>query len=71
MLNKKILIITTIILVAVYQLFNCQNINAYPNGQCRYVVKTRDISYCEFDNGDVCYITGESHGGISCNFKNK
>lgn len=67
----KISITTTIILVAVYQLFNYQNSNAYPNGRCHYIAKTGYISYCEFDNGDVCYINGESNGGISCNFKNK
>ncbi len=67
----KISITTTIILVAVYQLFNCQNSNAYLNGRCHYVAVATDISYCEFDNGDVCYINGESKGGISCNFKKK
>ena len=59
-------------LVAVYQLFNCQNSNAYPSsGQCHYIAGTGYVSYCEFDNGDVCYIIGSNRGGISCNFKNK
>ena len=69
MLNKKILIITIIMLVAVYQLFNCQNSNAYPSGQCHRIAKTDSITYCEFDNGDVCYYGWRI--GMSCNFKNK
>lgn len=70
MLNKKILIAVTIMLVAVCQLFNCKNSNAYPSGQCHHYVTNRDsIAYCEFDNGDVCYYGPRI--GMSCNFKNK
>ena len=57
-------------LVAVYQLFNCQNSNAYhPSGQCHHIAKTDSIVHCEFDNGDVCYYGWRI--GMSCNFKNK
>ena len=72
MLNTKILIATTIMLVAVCQLVGCTDNDTEPkqeNKNCYNI--SSGITRCEYTNGDVCYAGYHHFKGISCNFKNK